>query len=74
MDMTLSCATPPVQNGPVSDGNKRVLNILQSSCITADSPSDCLVSLTGHSLEESYLSAEIQTVYSAALADWTINY
>ncbi len=34
-------------------------------------PSDCLVSYQGHSWGgESYLSAEVQSVYSTAPADW----
>ena len=42
------------QSGPGSNGN---------------SSSDCLVSYPGHSLRKSYLSAEMQLIYSAALAD-----
>ena len=34
------------------------------------SPSDCLVSYPEHSLGDSYPSAEMQSVYSAAPADW----
>ena len=49
-----------------------VLYIPQSSSITDASPSDCLVSCAGHSLEESYPSAEMPSVYSAAPADWAI--
>ena len=47
-----------------------VLRILQSSSITGTS-SDCLMSYTGHSLRESYLSVELQSVSSRAAADWT---
>ncbi len=36
------------------------------------SPSDCLVSYLGHSLGGSYPSAEVQSVYSTAPADWVI--
>ena len=36
--------------------------------------SDCLVLYPGHSLGESYPSAEMQSVYSAATAEWAINY
>ena len=32
--------------------------------------SDCLMSYTGHSLGESYPSAEIQSVYSTVLIEW----
>ena len=34
--------------------------------------SDCLVSYPGHSLRRSYPSAEVQSVYSTAPADWVI--
>ena len=60
----------PGQSGPGSDGNKEVLSIPQSSSITGTSPSDCLVSYPGHSLGGSYSSAEKQSVYSTAPADW----
>ena len=66
---TLSGATTPGLCGFKSDGNKGVLRILQSSSITGASPSDCLVSYPRHSLVESYPSAEMQSVYSAAAAD-----
>ena len=69
-DRTLSGATTPGQSGPRSDGDKEVLCILQSSCITEASPSDCLVSYLGHSLGECYPSAEMQSVYSADPVDW----
>ena len=44
----------------------------KNSNITETSPSDCLVSYTGHSLggEQSYPSAEVQSVYSTAPANW----
>ena len=58
------------QSKPGSNGNKGVLCILQSSSITKASPSDSLVTYLGHSLGESYCSAEMQSVYSAAPADW----
>ena len=60
------------QGGPGSDGNKGVLRIPQSSSITGASSSDCLVAYPGHSLGESYTSAEMQLVYPAAPADWVI--
>ena len=66
----LSGATTPGQRGPGSDGNKGVLHIPQSSSIAGTSPSDCLVSYPGHSLGGSYPSAEKQSVYSTAPADW----
>ena len=70
IDKTLSGATTPDQIGPGSDGNKGVLLIHQSSRITEASPSDCFVSYPGHSLEESYPSAELQSLHSTTLADW----
>ena len=68
INRTLSSATTPVQSGPGSDCNKGVLRIPQS--ITEGSPPDCLVAYPGHSFGESYLSAETQSVYSTAPADW----
>ena len=74
IDRTLSDATSPGQRGPGSDGNKGILRIPQSSSIIGTSPSDCLVSYLGHSLGEwSYPSAEMQSVYSTAQADWDIH-
>ena len=61
IDMTLSGATTPGQIGPGRDGNEEVLCIPQSSCIIGTSSS-------GHSLGESYPSAEKQSVYSTAPA------
>ena len=72
-DRVLSGYTTPSQSGPRSDGNERVLRIPQSSTITGISPSDCLVSFPGHLLSVcggSYPSAEVQSVYSTAPADW----
>ena len=60
------------QSGPGSDGNEGVLHIPQSSSIAGSLPSDFLVSYPGHSLEGSYPSAEKQSVYSTAPADWAI--
>ena len=70
MYRTLSGATTADQRRPGSDGNEGVLHIPQSSNISGASPSDCLLSYSGHSLEESYPSAEMQSVYSTAPADW----
>ena len=50
---------------------KEVLCIPQSSSITGASPSGCLVSYSGHSLGEFYPSAEMQSLYSVAPANWT---
>ena len=41
------------------------------SSIRIASPPDCLVSYPGHSLGESYLSAEMQSVNFTTPADWT---
>ena len=61
------------QSRPGSDGNEEVLRIPQSSSIAGTSPSDCLVSYLGHLLGGgSYLSAEKQSVYSTAPANWAI--
>ena len=57
--MTQSGATILDQSEPGSDGNEGVLRIPQSSNITGASPSDCLVSYPGYSLEKSYPSAEM---------------
>ena len=42
----------------------------QSSSITGSSPLNCLMSYPGHSLRESYLFEETQSVYSAIPANW----
>ena len=62
----------PGLSGPRSNGNEGVLRIPQSPSITGTSPADCLVSYPGHSWWGSYLSAEVQPVYSTAPADWAI--
>ena len=56
-----SSTTIPVQSRPGSNGHEGVLCIPRSSRITRNSPSDCLVSYLGHSL---------QLVYTTAPADW----
>ena len=71
-DRTLSGATTSGQSELWSDTNEGILYIPQSSSITGTLPSDCFVSYTGHSMEESYLSAVMQSVYSAALANLAI--
>ena len=63
IDIALSGATTASQSGTGSDGNKVLLSIPKISNITGVSPSDCLESYAVHSLEESYLSAEIQSVF-----------
>ena len=52
---------------------KGILHILQSFGITRASPSDCSVLYPGHQFVGrggSYSSAEMQSVYSTAPADW----
>ena len=71
IDRTLSGTTTPSQSGPGSNGNEGVLHVLQISKAGA-SPSDGLMSYLGHSLEESYPSSEMKSVYSTAPADWAI--
>ena len=51
-DRTLSGATTPGQSGPGCDGNEGELRIPQSSSSTWTSPSDCLWSYLGHSLQK----------------------
>ena len=69
IDRTLSGATNPGRCQPGSNGNEEVLYILQSSR-TGASPTDCLVSYLGYMWRESYLSVEMQSMYSTAPADW----
>ena len=52
IDRILSGATTPGQSVSGSDGNKGELRLPQSFSITGTSPSDCLVSYLGHTLEE----------------------
>ena len=70
IDRTLSGATILGQSEPGSDGNEGVICIPPKSSITGTSPPDCLVSYTGHSLGQSYPSAEMYLVYFAATDDW----
>ena len=49
---------------------KGKLRIPQSSSITEALPSDCSVSYQGHSLEEFYPYADIQSVYFAGSIDY----
>ena len=76
IDRTLSDATTPGQCRPGNIGNEGVLHIPQSSSITGTSPSDCLVSYIQdtHCGCGSYPSAEKQSVYSTAPADWAIHF
>ena len=61
----------PSPSGPGSNSYEEVLPILQSSK-TGASLSDSLVSFPEHSLEVSYISAEMQSTYSTAPVDWAI--
>ena len=70
MDRTLSGATTPSSSGPGSDCNKGALCIPQSSCFTGSSPPDYLVLYSGNSLEKSYPSVEMKSVYFTSSADW----
>ena len=70
IDRALSGATISGQSGPGSNSNEVVLCISQSPCITGTSPSYCLVLYPGHSFGGSYLSAEVQSVYTTDSADW----
>ena len=65
IDRILSGANTPGQNGP---GNKRVLRISHSSCITGASPSDWSISYPGHSWW-SCSSVKKQSVHSIAPVD-----
>ena len=69
----LSGATTSGLNGRCSKDNEGVLCIAQSFGITGASPSDCLLSCPGDSLRECYSSAEMQSMYSSALAKWARN-
>ena len=73
IDRTLSGNTIPGQSRPENNGNEGVHCIRQNSSITETSPSDCLVSYPGHSLRESYSSAQMQSVYSTAPANLARN-
>ena len=72
LDRTLSDATTWRQSWPGSDDNERVFRIAQSSGITGASLSDCLVSYQEYTLGESYASAEMQSMYLTAPAEWAI--
>ena len=65
VDRTLLAATNSCHSGLGSHGNEGVLRISQSSKLLE--PHYQIVQFT---LGESYLSAEMQLVYSAAPADW----
>ena len=71
IDWTLSDATTPCQSESRSNGNERVLCILQCYSITVASPSVCLVSYPGHSVRRgSSPSAEMKSACSSVTAKW----
>ena len=73
IDRTLSGATTLSQSWTGIYCIKGLLRILQNSCITETTLSECLVLYLGHSLGwGSYSSAEWQSEYSTAPADWAI--
>ena len=72
-DRTLPGATTQGQSRPGSNSNEGVLCIPQSFSITEASPSDCLMSYQDTHKGKSYPFAEMQSVYSAAPADWANN-
>ena len=71
MDRILSGDTTPSRSGPGSYGNEVVLYILQISK-AGTSPSDGLMSYPGYLLVGFYPSADLQSVYSTAPANWAI--
>ena len=70
MDRALSRATIQGQSGPGSNGNERVLRIPQSSSLTIRLFSVIFRTLIGRGFNP---SAEVQSVYSTAPADWAIH-
>ena len=70
IDMTLSGANTSAQNGLRSDVTEGVLCIPQNSRITGTSTSDCLVSLSGHSLGGLTLLQSSRCILLPA--DWAI--
>ena len=77
-DRAISGATTPGQSGPGSDGNETVLRIPNMSSITVTSPSDCLVSYSGHSLARvlPLCRGAIGVFYSPSRLgwDWLVSY
>ena len=63
IDRTLLGATIPGQREPGSDGNERVLRILQSSSSIGASPSYCFISYPGHLLGGSRLYPTAVSVF-----------
>ena len=74
IDRTLSGATTPGSSRPGNYGNEGVLCIPQSSSITGTSALNSLLSYSGLSMEESYPSWDMQSVYATAAADWPVTW
>ena len=68
IDRNLSVATTPKWV------NWGAMAITELSAFPKASPSDSFVSYLGHSLGESYQSAEMLSVYSAAATNWAISH
>ena len=68
--MTLPGATTPSQSGPGIDSNKAYFASPKAPLLEPP-PSYSWVSCLGHSLGEFYSSAEMQSAYYTAPADWT---
>ena len=69
IDRTLSVTITAGQSRPQSNDNEWVFRISHSTSITEASPSDCFVSYAGHSVRESFPSADMQSVYSTTPTD-----
>ena len=72
IDVNLTITTSLGQSGPGSNGYEGVLQIPQS-LRTGISPSDAVLSYPRLSLWVFYPSAEVQSIYSTAPADWVQN-
>ena len=70
IDWTFSNAITPGQSGPGSYSNERVLLIIWVLQHYLSLTIKLFNVTSGQSLGESYSSAEMQLVYSSALADW----
>ena len=68
--MAYKGTTTQGQSGSGNDSNKKVSSISQTSRIIGASPSDCIESYPGTSLRKAYLSAEMQSEYSAVQTVW----
>ena len=70
IDRTLSGTIAPNLSGPGSDSNEGVLRIPKSFSITATSPSDCLGSYPGHSLEVGVIPLNRNAVGAFYSSSW----